>query len=152
MGETDWRKTESCSDGWRGPRWWSRRTCAHILLWELQNYNLLLNNRQQENVGSHQENYPTSKGKGEAPTDSTGGEIMFRIKPHTLQWCLEGSNKILCAPGEPAETEPDLLLNVWVSPAEVCVSSGLLQGQRLWVHQSWVWHKPFWRRSPLTPP
>ena len=35
-------------------------------------------------------------------------------------------------------------------PVEVQVSSGLLQG--LWVQQTWVWHKPSWRRSPLTPP
>ena len=34
---------------------------------------------------------------------------------------------------------------------EVRVSSGLLQGQVLWVQQTWVWHKPSWRRSPLTP-
>ena len=30
-------------------------------------------------------------------------------------------------------------------------SSGLPQGQGLWVQQTWVWHKPSWRRSPLTP-
>ena len=30
--------------------------------------------------------------------------------------------------------------------------SGLPWGQGLWVQQSWVWHKPSWRRSPLTPP
>ena len=41
---------------------------------------------------------------------------------------------------------------VWVSPVEVQVSSGLLQGRVLWVQQTWVWHKPSWRRSPLTPP
>ena len=35
-------------------------------------------------------------------------------------------------------------------PVEVRVSSGLLQG--LWVQQTWVWHKPSWRRSPLTHP
>ena len=28
----------------------------------------------------------------------------------------------------------------------------LLQGQGLWVQQTWVWHKPSWRRMPLTPP
>ena len=39
---------------------------------------------------------------------------------------------------------------IWVSPVEVRVSSGLLLG--LWVQQTWVWHKPSWRRSPLTPP
>ena len=40
--------------------------------------------------------------------------------------------------------------SVWVSPVEVWVSSGLPQGQGLWVQQTWVWHKPSWRRSPLT--
>ena len=25
-----------------------------------------------------------------------------------------------------------------------------LRGQGLWVQQTWVWHKPSWRRSPLT--
>ena len=40
---------------------------------------------------------------------------------------------------------------VWVSPEEVQVSSGLLQGQGFWVQQTWVWHKPSWRGSPLTP-
>ena len=51
-----------------------------------------------------------------------------------------------------SETEPNLPLNVWVSPEEVRVSSGLLQGQGLWVQETWVWHKPSWRRSPLIPP
>ena len=31
-------------------RWQSRRTYTHLLLWELQNYNSLLNNHRQENV------------------------------------------------------------------------------------------------------
>ena len=30
------------------------------------------------------------------------------------------------------------------------VSSGLPQGQGLWGEQTWVQHKPSWRRSPLT--
>ena len=41
---------------------------------------------------------------------------------------------------------------VWVSPEEIWDSSGLPQGQGLWVQQTWVWHKPSGRRSPLTPP
>ena len=36
----------------------------------------------------------------------------------------------------PQETEPDLPLNVWVSPTEAQVSSGLWWGQGLWQHQS----------------
>ena len=35
---------------------------------------------------------------------------------------------------------------------EVQVSSGLSQGQGLWVQQTWVWHKPSWRSLQLTPP
>ena len=41
---------------------------------------------------------------------------------------------------------------VRASPVEVRVSSGLPQGRGLWVQQTWVWHRPSWRRSPLTPP
>ena len=33
---------------------------------------------------------------------------------------------------------------------EVLVGGGMPQGQKLWVQQSWVWHKPSWRRLPLT--
>ena len=38
---------------------------------------------------------------------------------------LGGSNETFCAPGDPTETEPDLPLSVWVSPAEVRVSGGV---------------------------
>ena len=62
----------------------------------------------------------------------------------------------LLRPGEGTEHMPNpqrLSQNcVWVFPMEVQVSSGLLQGQGLWVQQTWVWNKPSWRRSPLTPP
>ena len=39
-----------------------------------------------------------------------------------------------------------------MSTVEVFVSSGLPLGQGLWVQETWVWHKPSWRRLPLTPP
>ena len=38
---------------------------------------------------------------------------------------------------------------------EVQVSSGLLQGQGLWVQETWshsLWHKLSWRMLPLAPP
>ena len=73
---------------------------------------------------------------------------MFRIKAHTCQTRLEGSNKTLCASGDPKDTEPGLPLSVSASPMGVWLSSYLLQGQGLWVQQSWVWHKPSWRKSP----
>ena len=47
-------------------RWQSRRTCAHLLLQELQNYNSLLNTSTGE-CWLPQKRYSTSKAKGEAP-------------------------------------------------------------------------------------
>ena len=74
---------------------------------------------------------------------------MFRIKAHTHQRCSEGSN-IPCA-YQDTRTLQRLRQNcVWVSPEEVQVSSGLLNGQGLSLQQTRVWHKPFWRKSPLT--
>ena len=62
--------------------------------------------------------------------------IVFRIKSHTCQRCSEGSHKTLCVPGYPTEMEPDLPWSVWASSVEVPVSSGLPQGQGLWVQQT----------------
>ena len=53
-------------------RWQSRRTYTHLLLWELQNYNLLLNNHQQENVGSHQKDTPCPRQR-RSPSKTVGG-------------------------------------------------------------------------------
>ena len=107
-----WHGTSQCwlsLDVGQNPIW---RMCARFLLWELQNCNSLLNNHQQENVGSHQKRCPMLKGKGEAQQDDRCGEIAFRIKPHTCQRCLEGSNKTSCAPvPETPETGSDYL---WV--------------------------------------
>ena len=46
--------------------------------------------------------------------DGRRGKIACRLKPHTHQRHLEGSNKTLCAPGpqDPAEKEPDLCLHL----------------------------------------
>ena len=44
--------------------------------------------------------------------DGRRGKITFRIKPHTSQKCLEGSNKTLCTAGDPTEKEPVLPLHV----------------------------------------
>ena len=64
---------------------------------------------------------------------------------------LRGLKQTLCTPGP--ETPQRLRQNcVWVSTEEVQVSSGLPQGQGIWVQQTWVWHKPSYRRSPLTLP
>ena len=52
---------------------WSRRTCTHLLLWELQNYNSLLNNHWQENVGSNQKKIPHVQGQRRSPSNMVGG-------------------------------------------------------------------------------
>ena len=94
------------------------------------------------------EEIPHVQGQRRSPS-KTVGKITFRIKPHTLQRRPEGSN-IPYVHQDP-ETSQRLRQNcVWVSPEEVLVSSGLLRGQGLWVQQTWVRHKPSWRRSPLT--
>ena len=93
-------------------RWRSRRMCTYLLLRELQNYNSLLNNHKQENVALYQKRYPCPKAKENPQQDGRRGEITFRIKLHARQRRLEGSDKILCAPGDPTETEPDLPLSV----------------------------------------
>ena len=81
--------------------------------------------------------YPAYKGEGEPQQDDRRGEIAFRIKPYTSRRFLEGTNKP-CAHQDP-ETSQRLNNCVWMSPAEVWVRSGLLQGQRLRVQQTWVW-------------
>ena len=88
---------------------------------------------------------PHPRAKKKFLKDGRRGKITFRIKAYTHKRRSEGSNKTLCAPGDPTETEPDLPLSVWVSLVEVQVSSGVPQRQGLWVQQTWVWHKPSWR-------
>ena len=53
-----------------------------------------------------------SRSKEKPQQDARRGEIAFRIKPHNWQRHLEGSNKILCAPGDLTETDPVLPLSV----------------------------------------
>ena len=92
---------------------------------------------------------PRLRVKEKPQQDGRRGKTAFRIKFHTHQRHWEGSNKP-CAHQDP-ETPQRLRQNgVWVSPLEVHIISGLLQGQGLWMQQTWVWHKSSWRRSPLT--
>ena len=117
-------------------RWWSRRTCNHLLL-QLSAAQPLTGEcwipRKKDTL------HPRAK---ETPSqDDRSALIAFRIKPHTHQRCSEGSNNTLCttAPREPTEAKPDLP-SCRVTPAEVWVSSGLPQGQGLWVQQTRVTH------------
>ena len=47
---------------------------------------------------------PHLRAKEKPQQDGRRGKIPFRIKPHTHQRLSEGSNKTLCAQGEPTET------------------------------------------------
>ena len=92
--------------------------------------------------------YPRARKKPQQ--GSRRSKIMFRIKPHTCQRHSEDSDKP-CVHRDPESLQRLSQDCVWVSPAEVQVSNGLPQGQRLWVQQTKVWRKPSWRRLPLTP-
>ena len=96
------------------------------------------------------QNIPCPRAK-KPQQDCRMSKIAFIIKPNTHQRLSEGSNKP-CVHQDPEHPQRLRQNCVWVSPAEVPVSSGLPWGQGLWVQQTWVWHKPSWRRSPLTPP
>ena len=94
---------------------------------------------------------PHPRAKEKPQQNCRRDKITFRIKPHTHQKHSEGSNKP-CTHQDP-ETPHRLRQNcVWMFPEKVWVSSGLPQGQGLWVQQTWVWYKPSLRRSSLTPP
>ena len=82
-------------------------------------------------------------------SDGRRGEFTFRIKPHSHQRCSEGSDKP-CAHQDP-ETQRETELCLSVSCGRIG-QQWTAAGQGLWVQQTWVWHKPSWRRSPLTPP
>ena len=84
--------------------------------------------------------YPLSKGKGEALTRWLwGDEIMFRIKLHTCQM-LRGLKQNLVCTRTQGPYKRLCQTCLWVSeclPVEAQVSSDLLQGQGLWLHQTW---------------
>ena len=69
---------------------WSRRTRAFLR--ELQNYNSLLSNHRQDNVGSHQKKF-TPKTKEKPQQDCRRGRTAFRIKSHTRQRHSEDSTE-----------------------------------------------------------
>ena len=60
----------------------------------------------------------------------------FRIKPCFHQRYSEGSNKPCVHQGPRDHTESERRLRRYR------VSTGLPQGQEIWVQQTWVWHKP----------
>ena len=133
---------------WGKARWWKRKMCAH-LLWKLQNCNSLLNNHWQENVRSHPKKIPHFLGQRESPQKMVGGtKSHLESNPIPSRDAQKAQTKP-CAhqdPGTPQETEPELFLSVWMSPA--WVSCSLLWGQGLWLQQTWK----MWCVSPTIEP
>ena len=80
-------------------RWWSRRTCTHLIQRELQNYPLLPLTGECWIPPKKDTSHPRAKEKPQQDQqDIRRGEITFRIKHHTCQRCSEGSNKTWCTP------------------------------------------------------
>ena len=93
---------------------------------------------------------PHIQGQRRSPSKTVGG-VKLHLETNSIP--ARDARRAQTKPCAHQETPQRLSQTcLWVSPVEVWVSSGLLQGQGLWVQQSWVWHKPFWRRLPLTPP
>ena len=109
--------------------------CAHLLLRELQNYNLLLDNCRQENVGSHQKKIPHIQGQRRIPSKMVGGaKSCLESNPIPARDSWRAQTNLVCTRTQekgavaPQETVPDLPVGVRESPADVWVSGGLLQG------------------------
>ena len=110
-----------------------------------------LNDHWQENVGSHQKKILHVQGQRRSPNQMVGrAKSCLDSNPISTRDACRAQTK-LCVHQDPEalqETEPDLPLSVWVSPAEPWVSSGLPWGQGLWLQQIGrhsTWPKSSWR-------
>ena len=125
-------------------RWWSRRTCAHQLAAEQPLTECWI---------TPKKDTPCPRAKEKPQKDGRRGEIMFTIKPHTWQRCLEAQTK-LCVhqdPETPQRQSQTCLSLLWRYRSAVACYRGRGSGCSRPGSCS-VWHKPSWRRSPLTPP
>ena len=102
-------------------------------------------------TGAAVRRYPTSKGRGEAPARWWRWHNLLEnpatLPPESLRWL----KRTLWAPGprDPTETETEGCLSVsWAGPGQQWPAAGT----QLRVQQTWAWHKPSWRRSPVTSP
>ena len=141
-----------------GPAGISHRYCQHIHCCQWTIYTILsMNNHWQENVGSHQKKKkrtPHVQGQQRSPSKMVGGaklHLESNAIPTRDTWRAQTKP---CA-YQDSETPQRLTKTVFESPVEAQVSSGLLQGQGLWVqlpgpHSLWL--KPSCRRSPISPP
>ena len=136
----------------------SRRTCAHLLLQELQNYNSPLNNYRQENVRSHQKKIPHIRGQRRSPSKTVGGaKSHLESNPISARDTQKAPTKTY-AHQDPETPQRLSQTCLWVFEyllqrhgSPVACHRGRGSGcSRPGSHS--VWHKPFWRSSPLNPP
>ena len=104
---------------------------------------------------------PQRRAKEKPQQDNKKGTITFKIKPHTHQRCLEGTNKTLCTTRLRERcSDSHQRLNqtcLWVLEglqqrhelAEACCGDRGSGNSNPGRHS--VWHKSFWRRSLLAP-
>ena len=100
---------------------------------------------------------PCSRENKKPHQDGRRGKIAFKIKPHTCQRFSGGSNRI-CAYQDPEAPQRLSQTCLWVSEcllwrygsAVACLGDRGSGYSRPGSHSAW--HKPSWRRSPLTSP
>ena len=86
-----------------------------------------------------------------SPSKTAGWANCIQNQTPYLPETLRGLKQTLCAlePRHPTETETEVCLSVF------CGGMGqqwTTAGAGALLQQSCIWHKPSWRRSPLTPP
>ena len=125
--------------------------CTRLLLWELQNCNLLLNKHQQENVGSYHKKISHIQGQRRSSNKMEGEKkLHLESNPKPTRDARRAERKRYAH--EDSEV-PQRLNQICFE----CLSVSCKWqpwGQGLCLHQTWVtslWHKPSWRRSPLAP-
>ena len=132
-------------------RWQSRSTCAHLLLRELQNYNLLLNHHRKEKVGSHQKKILHIQGQRRSPSKMVGGsKLHLESNPIPSRDAGRAQTKP-CAHKDTQTPQKLSQTYIWVSCRSMsqqwpATGSGTLDAAT-WPHR--LWPKPSWR-SPLT--
>ena len=131
--------------------------CVHLLLRELQNYNSLLNNHRQENVGSHQRKTCHIEVQRRSPSKTVGGAKSHLESHPSPPGMLRRAQMKPCVHQHPETPQRQNQTCLWVlecllwrhGSAMSCCGDRGPDCSRPGSHS--VWHKPCWRRSPLTP-
>ena len=104
-------------------------------LQELQNYNSLMNNHQQKNVGSHQKQIPCIQGQRRSHSKMVGGaKSHLESNPLPTRDAQRVQTNLVCTRTQkkgavsPHQADPDWPMCVQESLVEAWVSGGLLQG------------------------